>query len=350
MLHMREVYDKEIWENFLLSCKQKTFLQSWKWGEFQKAMRGKIWRFGFFENENLVSVALVVKVIAKRGIFLLVPHGPIVIPNFKSQISNQNIHFKIIKALLERLKELAREEEAAFIRINPLLERTEENRRIFEELGFRSAPIQMHPEASWKLDITPPEDDLFKNMRRTTRYLIRRAQENKDIKVFQSSTSEDVKLFSELHRRVSARQHFVPFSLEYLQNEVTAFKEDNSITIFWGKYQENIAAAAVVIFWSGIGFYHHAVSLPQYAKFSIPYLLQWEAIREAKRRGCILYDFWGYVNPKIQPNHPWAGPTLFKMGFGGQAEEYVKTQDLPLSWKYGITMIFENLRRIKRNL
>ena len=63
-------------------------------------------------------------------------------------------------------------------------------------------------------------------------------------------------------------------------------------------------------------------------------MLQWEIIKEAKRRGCKLYDFWGYIDPKASPKHPWAGPTLFKMGFGGRAYEYVKTQDLPLSKKY----------------
>jgi lipid II:glycine glycyltransferase (peptidoglycan interpeptide bridge formation enzyme) len=78
--------------------------------------------------------------------------------------------------------------------------------------------------------------------------------------------------------------------------------------------------------------------------------LQWEAIKEAKKRGCVLYDFWGYVDPKKEPNHPWAGPTLFKMGFGGNAHEYVKTQDLPLSWKYLPTAFFEKVRKIRRHL
>ncbi len=106
----------------------------------------------------------------------------------------------------------------------------------------------------------------------------------------------------------------------------------------------------MVIFWSGIGFYHQAASLSKYAKFSIPYLLQWEAIKEAKKRGCKLYDFWGFTDPEKEPKHPWAGPTLFKMGFGGYKKEYVKTQDFPLSKKYWLTYIFEKLRKTKRGL
>jgi len=38
------------------------------------------------------------------------------------------------------------------------------------------------------------------------------------------------------------------------------------------------------------------------------------------------------------------------MGFGGYKREYVRTQDLPLSWKYWPIAIFEFLRRKKRGL
>jgi len=58
------------------------------------------------------------------------------------------------------------------------------------------------------------------------------------------------------------------------------------------------------------------------------YLLQWEAIREVKSRGCKLYNFWGISDERR--NHPWAGLTLFKKGFGGFSKEYLLAQDLPL--------------------
>jgi peptidoglycan pentaglycine glycine transferase (the first glycine) len=104
------------------------------------------------------------------------------------------------------------------------------------------------------------------------------------------------------------------------------------------------------MFYSGTAFYHHAISVPQFSKMSVPYAVMWEAIVEAKRRGCSMFDFWGYIDPEKQPKHPWAGPTLFKMGFGGKSYEYVKTQDYPLSWRYWPIAIFETIRRIRRGL
>lgn len=337
---IKEIDKKEIWEKFLLGCEEKTFLSSWNWGEFQEAMGSKIWRFGIFSNDELVAVVLVIKTIAKRGTFLLIPHGP----NLKSP----NQKAQILKTLLEKLKEISKKEKADFIRINPILERNEENMEIFKRLGFKQAPIHAHPEASWKLDITPSEEQLLSRMRKTTRYLIRQAEKDKDIEIYQSRDLKDVEVFNKIHSEVVKVQKFVPFSLDYFKKEFSVFQEDKEICIFFAKYKGEIAAASYVVFWSNIGFYHHAALLPKYHKIPLAYLLEWESIKEAKRRGCNLYDFWGYVNPKENPKHPWAGPTLFKMGFGGRAYEYVKTQDFPLSKKYWITNFFEKLRRIKR--
>ncbi|MBI1971488.1 MAG: peptidoglycan bridge formation glycyltransferase FemA/FemB family protein [Candidatus Wildermuthbacteria bacterium] len=343
-MEIREITNKNVWEEFLDGCAEKTFLQSWNWGEFQKRMGGRVWRLGVFDKKQLIAVAFTVKVAARRGTFLLVPHGPVTpyaIPNGKHEV---------LEALLAKLREIAKEERATFIRINPIWERNTEDTETFSRFGFRKAPIQMHPEASWKLDLIPSEHDLLSGMRKTTRYLVNKVSERSGIHLIQSSESSDVELFSQMHQEVSQRQRFVPFSFEYLKNEFEVFADDSEAVLFFGNYEGKIVAASFVVFWSKIGFYHHAASLHEYSKLSIPYLLQWEAIKEAKRRGCVLYDFWGYVNPHTQNLHPWAGPTLFKMGFGGRAYEYIKTQDFPLSWKYWPTFFFEKMRKFQRHL
>jgi len=348
-MEIKEITQKEIWEDFLSGGEEKTFLQSWNWGEFQEMMGsasgGKIWRLGVYDNGELLSVCLAALIKAKRGAFLLIQHGPCL----KQQARNDKR--QVLDILLGRFKEIAREEKADFIRMAPLWERSEENIKIFKESGFRNSPMHANAyEATWKLDITLPEDKLLMNMRKTTRYLIRQARENQDITTEKSGNLDDIKIFQRISVEVSQRQNFVPFSREYTKNEFEVFSKDNQALLFLGKYKNEAAAAALIIFWQGIGFYHQAASDSKYAKLSIPYLLLWEAIKEAKKRGCVLYDFWGYVDPKTQAKHPWAGPTLFKMGFGGRASEYVKTQDFPLSRKYWLTYIFEKLRRMKRSL
>jgi len=329
-----EIKEKSVWEGFLLEEQDKSILSSWNWGEFQKMMGNKVWRFGIYNNNELIGTALVTKLVAKRGTFLLIQHGP---------IGNG------LEVLVKELRKIGKEEKASFIRIAPLLERNQENRKLFQDLGFREAPMHANAyEATLKLDIAPTEEELLTGMRKTTRYLIRQAGKNPDIEILQSQALKDVEVINNLLKEVVKLQHFTPFSLEYLKNEFLAFNPNNQISLFLGKYKGEIVAGAFVLFWSNIGFYHHAVLLPKYHKIPVSYLLQWEAIKEAKKRGCKLYDFWGYVDPKS--HHPWAGPTMFKMGFGGESHTYMKTQDLPLSLKYLPIYIFEKIRRKKRGL
>ena len=342
-MNIKEIKDKNIWENFLLECAEKTFLSSWNWGEFNKMMGNKIWRLGIFDGGKLVGTALISKITAKRGTFLLIQHGPV--------ISGENKKNETIQILLDELKKIGKEEGVSFIRMNPLWERNSENQNILKNLGFKEAPMHANAyEAAWKLDITPSEEEILKNMRKTTRYLIHQTLKNQGISVEKSERLDDLKIYQRLNEEVAKRQRFVPFSFEFIRNEFEVFSKDNQVLWFFGKYKGEVTAAALVIFWSGSGFYHQAASAAKYAKFSIPYLLAWNAIKEAKRRRCVLFDFWGYVNPKENPKHPWAGPTLFKMGFGGRPYEYVKTQDLPLSNKYWLTFLFEKIRKTKRGL
>jgi len=338
-MEVREINNKELWEDFFREQKDKTFLQSWNCGNLQEKMGNKIWRLGAFDNDGgLASVSLVVKIKAKRGTFLLVQHGPL------GKKEAFNIFFG-------ELKKIAKAEKASFIRVAPLLERNEGNRKLFKDFGFREAPMHANAyESTWKLDIIPSEEELLRNMRKTTRYLIRQTLKNQDITVEKSKSSVDVAAYQKLNKEVSKRQRFVPFSPEFIKNEFEVFSEDNQVLWLFGKYKGEVAAAALVVFWSGVGFYHQAASCEKYAKLSIPYLLSWEAVKEAKKRECSSFDFWGFVDPKTNPRHPWTGPTLFKMGFGGQAYEYLKTQDLPLSKSYWLIYIFEKIRSIKRGL
>jgi lipid II:glycine glycyltransferase (peptidoglycan interpeptide bridge formation enzyme) len=246
---------------------------------------------------------------------------------------------------------IAKEEGALFIRMNPLWERESGNLELLKVLGFRESPMHANAyEATWKLDIRPSEEELSKDMRKTTRYLVRQAQKNSDISIIKSERLEDAEAFEKLSREVAIRQKFSAFDRRFTKKEFEIFSRDGQALWLFGKFKEEYAAAALVIFWQGTAFYHQAASLAKYAKLSIPYLLQWEAIKEAKKRGCQLYDFWGYTDPKANPNHPWAGPTLFKMGFGGQKYEYVLTQDRPLSLLYWLIYAFERFRKIKRGL
>jgi len=340
-MKIEKIQNKEIWKNFLSKCSEKTFLSSWNWGKFQEMMGNKIWRRGVYKNENLIAVAFFYKIKAKRGNFLFLPHGPVF---KKPETSDKRQVFKI---LLEELKKIAKKEKVSFIRIAPVLKRSEENIKIFKSLGFREAPIHIHPELTWELDITPSKDELLTKMRKTTRYLIRQAQRKYQIEIEQRDDIEGIKIFNQIYEKTANRHHFVPFTFEYLKNELLAFQGDNQIEVFLGKYKGEIISSGIFVYWQNIGFYHHGASMA--SKIPVSYLLLWEAIKKAKERGCQKFNFWG-IAPEDRKNHPWWGLTLFKKGFGGFKKEYVKTQDYVISSKYWLNFIVEIIRKKKRRL
>lgn len=328
-----EITDRNRWEDFLAGVEKKTFLQSWAWGEFQKAMGEKIWRAGVYEQRESVGVCLVIKVEAKRGSFLFVPHGPV----FKCQMSNVKCQ-NYLKKISVFLKNLAKEEDCSFIRISPILEDTEENRELFVKLGFREAPMHMHAELTWVLDISKSEEEILQEMRKTTRNLVRRG-EREGVEVFRGDLDEFYPLFEE----TAKRQGFVRFSREYLQKEFDAFR--SSAEVFLAMYQGEILAGAFIVFYDDTAYYHHAASV--HSKVPAAYSLIWEIIKEAKKRGMKWYNFWGVVK-EDDTKHPWWGLSLFKRGFGGREWALMHAQDLALSWRYWISWGIEKARKWKR--
>ena len=342
-MRIENIKSKEIWDKFIAENPTHSFLQSWNWGEFNEKMGEKIFRLGIFEDEKLVGISLAIKVKARRGNFILVPHGPSIIENLN--IKNQN---EIINSLTEYLKKVAKTENCSFIRMNPISKNTDENRELFKQAGFRKAPLYVHAELLWILDITKSEDDLLRGMRKTTRYSIKKA-ESDGVTIEKSEDISDLKKFNEVYESTFSRQHFVPFSKEYLENEFKAFSNDKKIAIFFAKYQDEIVSSAIIVYEKNEAFYHHGASNQKFPKITPSHLLQWEIIKDAKARGCKFYNFWG-IAPDNKPKHPMAGLSLFKKGFGGYLEELTPTQDLIINQKYWLNFLVEKVRKIKRRL
>lgn len=334
------VEDEREWESFVAQLRPHSFLQSWKWGQLHQYEGARVHRIGVYRAAKLVAAASCIKVDARRGAFLLCPHGPLIAAEVDETVAFGRI--------IERAETIARTERCAFIRVCPLAENSAAHTQLYRSFGFRDAPIHMHPELAWMLDVTKPEEQLLKDMRKTTRYLIR-TMEKKGVEITQSTDQNDVERFWQVYRATVERQQFTPFSKAHLLHEFELFSKNGQVTFFFGSYQGQTIAAAIIVFYNGQAFYHHSGSLHTFRDVNASYLLQWRVIQEAKRRGCTLYNFWG-ISPADRQRHPWAGLSLFKKGFGGFAEAYIHAQDKPLAQKYWINYLVETARRIRRGL
>ena len=336
---IENIENKREWEDFVLAKLEANFLQSWYWGEFHKAIGKTINRTGFYEKERLVGVMQSVVEPARRGKHLTVPGGPII--NWQDK--------NLVNTFLRELKVIAKENNCVFIRVRPQLKSDESSKKIFKDLGFIKAPMHLHAELTSQLDITKPEEEIMTQMRKTTRYEVKKAiKEN--INIVTSSDSADIKKFYELQIQTAKRQKFVPFSYKYLSEQFKVFAENGNVLLYKAEFENKLLAQAFVIFYGKEAVYHYGASTDEGRLYPGAYLIQWEVIKEAKKRGMTRYNFWG-VAPENKQNHRFSGLSLFKRGFGGEDFQYLPAQDLIINKpKYLLNYIIESLRNRLRNL
>ncbi len=336
---VKEISDKRLWEEFLLSHHPNTFLQSWSWGEFNESIERKIWRLGVYEKDVLTGVALVVQVETRFGPYLYLPRGPV------WDFAN----LEAFDALFAEIKNIGSTQGAIFIKLDPQVVETEGIYKKFGDKGFKRAVGFVQVEDAWLLDLSKSEEQLLSEMRKTTRYLIR--QEGKlGVTIEISSKEIDAKAFVDLLFKTASRKKFINHPREYYLKQFEIMGAANEERVLIAKKDGQVSAMAIVCYYGESAYYLHGASAPTEGQSS-GYLLQWEAIREAKRRGLKYYSFWGVVKDKyFVPKHPWYGFSLFKKGFGGYKETYIRALDYPLSPKYYAYRAVERLRRAKNRL
>ncbi len=336
-MEIKEIQNKEEWENFVLKQSYTLFVQSFKYGEFYKKMGENYWIFGLYENNVLVG-SLVVSVHAKRGNFLYIPYGPLI----DLQVEDR------FKVFIDFIKNFAKKNKYDFVRISPFIDDNENNQKIFEEVGLREAPIHVLAETTWILSLEQSEEEILANMNKNHRNLIRRC-EKEGVIIKQINDGKSIEEFNRLHDITAQRHNFHRFSAEYIKNEFLSFVDSREVSIFHAYLRDkNLDSSAVIIMYGNMAAYRHGASLNLVKQVPSSYLLQWEAIKEAKKRGLKYYNFWGIAPADAPDTHPFKGITHFKKGFGGFQKDLLPCHDLPITWCYKINWLVETLRSKKR--
>ncbi|MBI1863139.1 peptidoglycan bridge formation glycyltransferase FemA/FemB family protein [Candidatus Microgenomates bacterium] len=340
MITAVEVTDKDMWEDFVATQEDANFLQSWYWGEFHKKLGKTVERVGLFNRENnLVGVMVCVVEAARRGRYLTAAGGPLIDWNNK----------ELVAAAVQGLKETAKRHQCAFVRIRPQALETPEIMVVLSNAGFKKSPMHLTADLTNQLDLSPSEDELLANMRKTTRYEIRKA-EKENLRVETSLNVEDLREFYDIQIETAKRQGFVPFSYEFLSEQFKVFSEAGSALLYKAYHEKTLLAEAFVIFYGNEAVYHYGASTDEGRRHPGAYLIQWEAIKEAKKRGIKRYNFWGVV-PMTETQHRFFGVSVFKRGFGGHEVQYVPAQDLVIDpLRYSLNAAVETVRRKVRKL
>ncbi len=329
MIQIKEIISKTSWNAFLelIPAENYPFFQTWNWGEIQKNNGFPIIRLGIYDENKLVGICLVVDINAKRGHYFHLRHGPVLL-DFE----------KYFDPLIGYITKQAQAKNAAFLRISPLLKKDTLFLDFFIKRKFRYAPIHnMDAEICSLLNIQKSEQELLSGMRKSHRYLIKKAK-TMTISIRKSTDKKDIENFLQLYEDFSSKKHFVAH--KGILEEFTVLQKDDEIALFLATYEEKIIAGILIDYIGPVAIYHHAASNAQYRNIPANYLLLWEAIIEAKKRNKLYFNLWG-IAPTESKKHPWSGFTLFKTGFGGERVEFLHAMDLPLSQSYWKTYVID---------
>ena len=298
------------WNEFFKRHPTAHILQSAEWGELKAGFGWKPMR-------------VVCEDCGAQVLFRNLPLGYQLAYIPKGPIGNKK------QALWAEIDALCRRNRVVFLKVEP--DAWEDDEPDLSADGFRPSRHSIQPRRTITLDIRASEDDLLAAMKQKTRYNIRLAQK-KDVIV---KASDDVVTFSQMMDTTGQRDDFGVHSASYYQRAYELFQPKGACELLIASYQGQPLAGLMVFACGQRAWYFYGASSNQQRNRMPTYLLQWEAIRWAKSRGCTSYDLWGVPDEDettledtfIERNDGLWGVYRFKRGFGGQLKRAVQAWD-----------------------
>ncbi len=217
--------------------------------------------------------------------------------------------------------------------------------------------LDKHPKISYKsflepytrtIDLTKDESVILSEMHEKWRYNIR-LSEKRGVKLqWVEPTAESIDIWMDILSETTSRDHFAHNSRSYYASFFENITKEKCWWLLFAYFEDRVIAAGIfVYFWeSALYYYGASTSDREMRKHMAPYALQWEAIREGKRRWCTFYDFLGVASPYGNDDGHLVWVTDFKEKFGGKVISLWKKEHISLSHKDSLLVIVRFIRRL----
>lgn len=358
----------------------KDFLQSEEWQKFQESVGRKI--YSVSNNKDVKSqsdyvpsfhASIIEHQLPMVGKYFYIPRGPII--PAKAEIQKSYLDSGS-EAGMTNIINLAKENNIGWIRFdaNSLeilgmiknavwADLVSAQKGQTQDLSLQNykivkSPHDMQPREILVMDITKSEEELLAEMKAKTRYNVRLAEKKGvTINVIPAQagiqenlldsgspaspsqggeagmTNKYIDEFLRLVKITAKRDGITPHPENYYRKMFEVILND-ILKLYIAEYQGKIIAANIMVFYGNTATYLHGASDYNYRDAMAPYLLQWQAILDAKKAGFTKYDLGGVKIPKpetqnLKPNwfkkitgyrlqvtgSSWQGITRFKTGF-----------------------------------
>jgi peptidoglycan pentaglycine glycine transferase (the first glycine) len=322
------------WDEFITSHPHAHLLQTLPWGELKSEFGWDILRIGIGEggraypsaNLPMMDITAGVQILFRRlpfGLrFAYIPKGPVHAAGVEKTSSGVgNPH----SDLWQEVDRICRQRRVVFCKVEPDAwegEVMQETQEALPPAGFLPSLHPIQPPRTLVVNIGGLEDQVLARMKQKTRYNIKLALK-KGVVVH---PSDDLDNFYRLMQMTAGRERFGVHTLAYYRRVYELFFPRGECELLVAEYQNQPLAALIVFAHGPRAWYFYGASANDHRDRMPTYVLQWEAMRWARSRGCSEYDLWGVPDEDedvLENEFParqdglW-GVYRFKRGFGGE--------------------------------
>ncbi len=183
---------------------------------------------------------------------------------------------------------------------------------------LKKSPHNMQPKQNFIVDIDLSEEELLARMKSKTRYNIRLAK-RKGVEILVTREQKYIDKFIDLVEQTAKRKGVDFHQREHYERMLKVIPED-ILQLYVAKYEGEVIASNIISFYRGVATYLHGATSDKHRNVMAPFLLQWQAMLDAKEREIKYYDFGG-IFPESNDSGQ-QGITRFKLGFSPKTKPF----------------------------
>mgnify|MGYP000844266365 FL=1 len=221
---------------------------------------------------------------------------------------------------IEEIERFCKGYKPIFIKIEPFIG---QDISVLEKRGYKPSSEPLTPPSTSYIDLTKSEEELWKNISRSGRYSIRKAEKANTItRFYQNPPEEKLNLYFEIVRETGRRKHFYVQPIKDLKNKVKVFGKDSHLALSFDQ-NGNLLSGKFFLCFDDMVLYSTAGTSEMGLKTEAGYELLWRSILYFKGLGYKILDLEGIYDPRFeQVTKNWGGFSLFKEKFGGEKIEF----------------------------
>ncbi len=324
------------WDAFVAAAPGGHHTQSSLWAHVKQALGWEAVRIVLRERGTIVGgVQVLMRGIAPGCRVGFAPRGPLV-PEGDSQA---------LRILLAALDDVGRDCHIRYLKLQPPAGRHDLLASL-RCLGWTPSAMEAAPTATVSVELTAPEDEILRRMRRRTRETIRQAPRRG--LVVREGGECDFDAFWRIVDATSRRQGFASYPRHYYEAMWRAFAGVGTATMLLAELHGRVLSATLLVGYGDRMTYKMGGWSGERSRVHPNEAIHWAGIQRAKAAGYRFYDFDGIPAEIARtvraggelPESARQGVTHFKLGFGGEVEL------LPIAVDRSPTMLLRPMVRL----